>query len=288
MKIRQLAAIGTASSLLALSACISAPSEAQEPAKPAHSAPKVQIMGHRGTTVGADENTLAAFRYARPYADILEADVRPTKDGKMVIIHDATLDRTTGCAGKVSARSYAAIKRCRTPRGDFLPSLRELLRWADAQPGKTQFHLELKGTWTQKQATRFVNEATDHNDVHADVFVTATSFSLANLDKVGRANDNKPDGNGWGNTVPTAFIEGGDPTQAPFWICDRFGGYYNSLPYLKKNYVDELQQVCNPPTAVNVYGGLDSPADYEKALNTGAQVMVVEDAQEARRWLKSR
>src|SRR5215207_391837 len=121
---------------LALASCFSTASEAQAPA-PAE--PKRLIAGHRGTTVGADENTLSAMNYAhRAGADILEADVRLTSDKKMVIIHDRRLDRTTDCNGLVSSKSLAAIKACETPRGKNPPSLRGLLQWAEP---KGRLHL---------------------------------------------------------------------------------------------------------------------------------------------------
>ena len=55
------------------------------------------IIGHRGASALAPENTLAAFRRAiNDGADGIEFDVRLAKDGVAVVIHDATLERTTG------------------------------------------------------------------------------------------------------------------------------------------------------------------------------------------------
>src|SRR5215207_6076978 len=138
---------------LALASCFSTASEAQAPA-PAE--PKRLIAGHRGTTVGADENTLSAMSYAhRAGADILEADVRLTSDKKMVIMHDRTLTRTTDCSGAVSDRTLTYVKGCRTARGHHPPSLRQLLQWAGSK-GRLQLYLELKDAWTQTQVQRFV------------------------------------------------------------------------------------------------------------------------------------
>jgi len=61
------------------------------------------IIGHRGASGAAPENTLAAFDLAlAQQADALELDVRLTADGVPVAIHDATLDRTTDRAGAVA------------------------------------------------------------------------------------------------------------------------------------------------------------------------------------------
>ena len=245
--------------------------------------PAVQLAAHRGTTKAADENTISAFAYALPYADVLETDVRLTSDKKMVIMHDATLDRTTSCSGAVSKRTLAYIKQCRTPGGHHPPSLRQLLVWAAAQTKPVNLYLELKSTWTQSQVQGFVNEATSYE--LGDI--TVNSFSEANLAKVDRANDALPDELA-GRHLDTAWDEGGDPTQPFQHVCDHYNGYFNSVSYLKKTYVDQLQQVCNPPTFVGVYGSLDTDAEYERAFATGAQVLVVEDVKDARRWLDAR
>lgn len=240
------------------------------------------IAGHRGATRGVDENTISAFAYALPYADILETDVRLTSDKKMVIMHDATLERTTNCTGRVANRTLAYIKLCKTPRGQRPPSLRQLLVWTDAQTKPAALQLELKGPWTQAQVQGFVNEVTSY-----ELEAAASSFSAANLAKVDRANDALPDEVA-GRHLETVLIEGGDPTMPPFLVCDSFDGYANSISYLKKAYVDALQQVCSPPIYADVYGSLDSDAEYQKAYDTTAQIWTVEDAKDARRWLNSR
>ena len=67
---------------------------------------------HRGGARLAPENTLEAFEDAvvRWGADMLEMDVRLTADGVVVVIHDATLDRTTDGTGPVSALSLAELR----------------------------------------------------------------------------------------------------------------------------------------------------------------------------------
>ncbi|HEX5706911.1 MAG TPA: glycerophosphodiester phosphodiesterase family protein [Pyrinomonadaceae bacterium] len=62
------------------------------------------IIGHRGASWAAPENTLAAFaRALDDGADGLEFDVRLARDGVAVCIHDATLERTALCRARVSA-----------------------------------------------------------------------------------------------------------------------------------------------------------------------------------------
>lgn len=71
------------------------------------------VIAHRGAPASAPENTLAAFELAvRQGADAFELDVRLTRDGAPVVIHDAMLDRTTDLAGPVGARTLAELKAC--------------------------------------------------------------------------------------------------------------------------------------------------------------------------------
>src|SRR2546429_8475268 len=54
------------------------------------------VIGHRGYCRLAPENTIASFRLATAaQADLVELDYHHSKDGKLIVIHDANLDRTT-------------------------------------------------------------------------------------------------------------------------------------------------------------------------------------------------
>ena len=71
-----------------------------------------QVIAHRGGAGLRPENTLAAFEHALGLgADVIEMDVRATAEGQLVVIHDATVERTTDGRGAVSAFTLAEIKR---------------------------------------------------------------------------------------------------------------------------------------------------------------------------------
>lgn len=71
--------------------------------KPFPSAKRPIVMAHRGGLGLWPENTLYAFeRAARIGVDVMEIDVRQTKDGEIVIIHDETVDRTSNGSGAVA------------------------------------------------------------------------------------------------------------------------------------------------------------------------------------------
>ena len=70
------------------------------------------IIGHRGASVVAPENTMAAFREALAVgADGIEFDVRLTRDGLPVVIHDSTLRRTGGLPHRVADLASAEISK---------------------------------------------------------------------------------------------------------------------------------------------------------------------------------
>jgi glycerophosphoryl diester phosphodiesterase len=72
------------------------------------------IIGHRGASASAPENTRASFKMAfDEAADGIELDVRLARDGVPVVIHDATLERTALVPGVVETCTSAMLTRCR-------------------------------------------------------------------------------------------------------------------------------------------------------------------------------
>ena len=93
------------------------------------------IVAHRGLDEHAPENTLPAFTAALDLGLALEFDVRFTADREMVVIHDATVDRTTNGTGEVADMSLSELRNLDagswfSPRftGERVPTLAELLR----------------------------------------------------------------------------------------------------------------------------------------------------------------
>ena len=86
------------------------------------------ILGHRGASAIAPENTLAAFSQAiRDGADGIEFDVRLSSDGVPVVIHDATLDRTGLISGTVGQLTAAQLQQI------------DVGRWFDKRTGDQVF-----------------------------------------------------------------------------------------------------------------------------------------------------
>jgi glycerophosphoryl diester phosphodiesterase len=107
------------------------------------------ISGHRGgMTKGFPENSMETFANTLKYMpSFFEIDPRLTKDSVAVLMHDATLDRTTNGTGKLADYTYAEIQklRLRDPQGNItdckIPTLKEAILWSK---GKTVMNLDKK------------------------------------------------------------------------------------------------------------------------------------------------
>ena len=114
----------------------------------------VYIVAHRANTLKAvqeyvPENSLKIIQMAIDAGvDMIEIDVRPTKDGELVLMHDATIDRTTNGKGTVSKMTYSEIlkydmKRSTTvSEGMKVPTLREAFELCK---GKIFINLDIHG-----------------------------------------------------------------------------------------------------------------------------------------------
>jgi len=112
-------------------------------------------IGHRGARAYAPENTLTSFRKAIELdANAVELDVRKTKDGKLVVIHDADVKRTTNGKGLVSELTLRQIKDLSTEGSEKIPTLEEVLDFLDK---KVQVLIELKEAGYEKQVLEILH-----------------------------------------------------------------------------------------------------------------------------------
>jgi len=108
------------------------------------------IIGHRGASAVAPENTMAAFREALAVgADGIEFDVRLTRDGVPVVIHDSTLRRTGGIPRRVADLTWSEIRKVdvgswfgKSFANETVPSLAELFTLF--QTNNSTLYLEMK------------------------------------------------------------------------------------------------------------------------------------------------
>lgn len=102
------------------------------------------VAAHRGWKSKYPENTLEAFRAALTLdVDQLETDVRITKDGELVLIHDSTVDRTTNGSGNVYDFTLSELKALDAGNGAKIPTLIEFMELVKDHPTIT-LDIELK------------------------------------------------------------------------------------------------------------------------------------------------
>ena len=116
------------------------------------------FIGHRGTLVDYDENTLEAFDIAiKSGANCIELDVRRTKDRKLIVFHDNTLTRTTNGKGVLKNLTYNNVKNLKTKiRNQKIPLLEEAI---DYLTDKTQFIIHLKDEGIEKEVFGLINKS---------------------------------------------------------------------------------------------------------------------------------
>jgi glycerophosphoryl diester phosphodiesterase len=138
---------------------------------------RVVIIAHRGEHLHHPENTLAAFQGAIDAgADYIELDVRTTSDGKFVLLHDNTLDRTTNGMGEVAKHTFAeiraldaGIKFSKAFAGTKVPTLDEAL---DLAHGKINVYVDTKAADPQQLVDTIVaHDMQDHVVIFGNPFL---------------------------------------------------------------------------------------------------------------------
>lgn len=102
---------------------------------------KLFVIAHRGASAFEPENTLRAVRRALDLgAGMVEVDVRESRDGYIVVIHDGTVDRTTerGCVKDMNLRELRILD---AGLGERIPTLEEV---ANTVKGKAKLVVEIK------------------------------------------------------------------------------------------------------------------------------------------------
>ncbi len=108
----------------------------------AHDEGRPLLGGHRGNPAEHPENTLRSFRSAIAVGcDLIECDVHLSSDGRLVVIHDHTLERTTNGTGFVKDHTAAELRKLDAGQGERIPLLQEVIELAI---GKVGLVIEIK------------------------------------------------------------------------------------------------------------------------------------------------
>ncbi len=144
----------------------------------------MEITAHRGASHDYPENSMSAFEGAVDLgADWIELDVQQTKDGKIIVMHDSNLKRTTGKNKNVWELNYDEIEQLDCGKwfskdfeGEKIPLLEDVIDYADDEGIK--LNIELKPTGQEKDFEKSVVDIVNEHDFKDDCVITSQSYSL--------------------------------------------------------------------------------------------------------------
>ena len=130
------------------------------------------IIGHRGASADAPENTLAAFALAlQQGADGLELDVQLSADGQPVVFHDSSLQRLSGRDELCADLPLSELQAVEVGTEETIPSLHELFEMLGPQ---TLYNVELKSFGLQNNGlVEAVAEVVESHGLTAQVLISS-------------------------------------------------------------------------------------------------------------------
>ena len=231
------------------------------------------IFAHRGASAYAPENTLAAFELAvEQNADAIELDVKLSADGHAVVIHDPTLDRTTGSPGRVKDLPLAQLQVLgagsffsKKYSGEKIPTLEEVF---EAVGRRTFINVELTNYTTPRdQLVETVCMLVKKFGLQKHVLFS--SFFASNLSKAQAYLPEVPRGllafNGWLGAWARSF-------------GFNFGRYQALHPYLKDVTPQQVQRVHRLNRRIHVWT-VNVAEDMRRLFHWGVDAIITDDPQ---------
>jgi glycerophosphoryl diester phosphodiesterase len=232
------------------------------------------VIAHRGFAAGFPENTLLAFRSALlAAADGLECDVRLSADGVPVVIHDATVDRTTDGTGAVAELSWQELTALDAGSwlgagfaGERLPRLEDLLELVAGTQPTPRLFVEIKDAEAEQPGiTETVATA-----IRDAGLASSCALGSFRLDVLRTAIDLAPD-------LELHHIVGGPPVRWPD-LADGLSAVNPEATHLDRATCDGLR---GRGLAVHPWT-VDDPADMARLRDWGVDGLITDDPATAR------
>lgn len=114
-------------------------------------------IAHRGASAYEPENTLRAFERAIELgADMSELDIQVSKDGALIVMHNATVDATTNGHGAIADLTLAELKQLDAGEGEPIPTLPEVIALVR---GRSGLYLELKAPTSPRPTVKLLRQS---------------------------------------------------------------------------------------------------------------------------------
>ncbi len=230
------------------------------------------LVAHRGSSGTAPENTMAAFRKAiAAGADMIELDVRMTRDYHLVVLHDSTVRRTTNGSGAACGMTLQELKSLDAGswygprfRGERVPTLREVM---EMLPSHVGLNIEVK-TDGDPRPDRALEESLvliiREQGMTSRVLVS--SFDHGHLRRMHALDPSVPLG--------ILYVPVRDIGRSPSRLARRCGAtaFICSRTQVRKRHVDDAH---GHGIVVGVYG-VSTPEHYRRMRSFGIDAIVTD------------
>lgn len=236
------------------------------------------VAGHRGDRAAAPENTIPAFEAAFSSGmDFVEADVQLSADGHAVILHDATVDRTTNGTGAVEDLTLAELQALdagswfsRDFAGTRIPRLAEFLDLLAAYPDARAL-IELKEYWSAEEIGVVLGDVYLRGVQDRVVFA---GFHLGTVQNLGEA----------APAIPRVIIRRDLPAD-PVGLAAFYGAVaIMTSPWSLETYPDAVAEMHEAGYGVLVYT-LNSEKRWREATSYGVDGIVTDEPSDLDDWI---
>lgn len=233
---------------------------------------QIEVTAHRGYSEYYPENTMPAFQGAvRIGADCIELDVQQTKDGKIIVMHDSNLKRTTGVDRNIWETDYKDLRFL--DAGSWfdkkftdtqIPTLEEVLKYTK---GKIRLNIELKPTGHETDFEQHVVDLVKQQHCEKNVVLSSMKYEcLENIKQI------DPD-------IQTVYIT--SVSLGNFNVLDDADGYSVEASMLTQKFVNQAHRAGREVLVWTV----NSEDSMERVLQMGVDGIITDRPADAQRLI---